>query len=242
MSARRPPAIMDGAPAKPVRVRTEHAGQEAYLLKVPEHVYRRCLDADAGEHIGDIELGPAPAGGAGLVPLRFHVGEIHTDKVDAPPTTCEVRPQPAQEASVYAFAGANGGLALTGKVCASGIVQMPMGGAMMSMLQKRKADAAVPKRTAQAYERGDADATLTAIGRAPAEKKRTLRGKMDPEELRAKLLALFSQRPYLSIQEVVAATDQVEEHVRAVLQQVCNSTGPSGENRHKWELKPEYRG
>ncbi|KAJ1639243.1 hypothetical protein T492DRAFT_938379 [Pavlovales sp. CCMP2436] len=226
-----------------VQVKADGAGRTAYLLKVPEHVFRRCCEAEEGEHIGEVELGPAAAGAgesaAGAAPVRLHLGAIHTETEETPAATFEVRQQqPSQQASSYAFAESGSAIALTGKVVASGVVQMPLSRATTSLL-KRKQDAEGPKRSLQTYD-GPGGPVLEKAG--GASKGRELRQKMGTEALKSKLLSLFTlERPLWSLKQLVAETNQPPDHVTEVLHQVCTYHN-TGENRHMYELNSKYRG
>lgn len=229
---------------RPVRIVRAHHG--AYLLKVPEHVFRRCYDAEAGEYIADAELGSVPGAGAGAgahaMPLRIHFGEIHTDKVDAPPMTCELRPQASERAPVYPYTEKGEDQTLTGKVSANGVLQMPMSGATMSILKKRAHDADVPKRAASNMQVAVQAKTVLSKLQGARDAPRDIRVREDTETLKERLLALFTPaRPYWTMNELIAETQQPTDHIRAVMMQV-GKLNQEGENRHRWELKPEYGG
>ncbi|KAG8465540.1 hypothetical protein KFE25_002847 [Diacronema lutheri] len=217
------------------RVRTERAGETVYLLKVPEHIFRRCCEAEAGEHLGDVELGPALASATGgAVPLRFHVNEIDTQSAYAPPMTCDVDQRAAQGVYDHAFAKDALGLALVGKAVASGSLRVDP-----RKVQKRKLEAALPKRTMQQTEVSDGPVLVRSS--AGGGQAREIRERMEPEALKKKLLSLFTlERPGWSFKELAAAIDQSDAHIKPVLNEVCmyNSAGP---NSGTWELRPKFR-
>jgi hypothetical protein len=223
------------AASKPVRVRVDGAVQTAYLLKVPESIYQRCCDAEAGEHIADIEV-------AGAVPVRLHVAAYTRKAAGAAgaaeeveePMTCEIRPQPGQCDPTYALAETPGAMSLLGRVSASGTA---MRDAKRELLQKRGISES--KRSVLAFEGGDGPALKRVT--AAAAPIRELREKLAPDVLKRTLLSLFTlERPCWTMTELAAETKQPREHLSQMLQQIC-TYNDAGENRFTFELIAKYR-
>jgi ribosomal protein L9 len=222
----------------PVRVRTDGVEQTAYLFKVPEDVFRRCLEAQPGEPIGEVELGPA----SGAMPVRLHLdGETTAAGEEVPASTFEVRAQPPQAAAIYAYTEqlSSGAIALSA-TARPGMLQASMTEERRKFLQKRKEQAQAPKRTMQAFD-GEAAKTLTKK-QAIVTATRDIRQKLEPEVLKRKLLSLFTlEREYWSLKELEAETGQPTDHLKGVLLEVC-TYNDTGEHRAKWQLNAKYRG
>lgn len=231
------------APLTAVGVDTGDASRKVYLLKVPEHVFAACTAAKAGEHMGEVEIGiPTNGSASEPVPMRFSLPALPAGEEMTEPAKCEVRVQPRQREPIYAFSERKSGMFASGTIVSNGVMQVPLGAARLSMLQKRKEAAEKPKRMLQQTEHTRKTAIAAVDHTRAAKAPRIIRQKMPEEDLRAKLLELFTKdRPLWKAKDLEAATMQAPEHLKKVLEQICDYH-TSGEQRTMWELKQQYRG
>mmetsp|Transcript_16734 Transcript_16734/g.41179 ORF Transcript_16734/g.41179 Transcript_16734/m.41179 type:complete len:228 (-) Transcript_16734:316-999(-) len=224
---------------EPVVVDSHGAAQQAFLLKVPEHVFRYVCDASADDHLGDVEL-EARADGA-EVPKRLLLNAINTPQVPLPAMAYDVRTQPAQAAPVHTFTEHASFIAIDSTVRTSGTVQMPLTKETRMLLQKRKAQAEQADRIAvQVSDETLRAGTLLEQRSKTTKAARIIREKMDEGELRTEILSLFSNQPFWALKDLCAAVNQSEAQVKQVLQHIADRH-QHGDEKGRWELKESYR-
>jgi len=246
---------MTSTSANPSKVDCTRAGQNVWLVKVPNYLAEVWNKADSSGIVGSLEI-PATSG-LGNVTFRLADSlQKHgtTANADIPPEHKLIMSDVHQTMGVFSETpiededGNSDGhaqIAFEGKIAKRTDCRPPQSAGYMRLKRKAIEKACRPERRAiqtavvNSFKPVSAhQSDIMEPEKKRKEDRKRVRGERD--EVLEVIFGAFEKHQYYSLKDLVGITQQPVVHLKAILNDVCtyNLKNP---HKNTYELKPEYR-